>query len=197
MFSDRLLTFLTAILLITGIGTIGYVFWGDKIVKLSNDFNFSTGDMSCVKQKLDVSQEDEFMMGLIEQNTKLVVLKDYYDCNKIQRGDIVYTRFSASIQPIVKVVRAVGGDKFEVIPDGGSKRRYHIKVNGEYVTDRMGKFTIESLVVPPLQTYQDARNGVLKDDEVMILSNVSPGKSDSASLGLIKDRFVEGKVIIQ
>jgi hypothetical protein len=197
MFSDRLLVALTSILFLTGGATIVYVFWGDEAVKLTSEFNFSTGKMDCVGQKVESKQEDEFMTGLVEKGSEMLVLKDYYDCNELKRGDIVSFRVSPPLQPVVKVVRAIGGDKFEIIPDEVSKKRYYIKVNGEYVTDRTGRFTIETPGKPALLTYQNARNGILKEDETMLLSNVSPGKADSASLGLLKSKLIEGKVILK
>lgn len=197
MFSDRILVVLTSILFLTGAGTIGYVFFGEDVIKFTNEFNFKVGKTDCVEQRVSLTMDDEFMTGLVDKGSRYLVLKNYYACNSVKRGDIVSFRISAPLQPVVKVIRAVGGDKFEVIPDKENLRRYFLKVNGEFVPDRTGRFILESPGKPALETYQEARSGKLRDDEVLILSNVSPGKSDSASLGLVKSRMIEGKVILQ
>ena len=192
MLNDKLLTAMTAALFSVGLGLFGYVFYK----------NFSSGRSSaqlettgCVSGTLSKIMEDEYMEGMLDKGDSYQVLKDYYNCNGVKRGELVWFRISAPIPPVVRIVAGLPGDRFEVVKDTKNEKRWLIKVNGEWIKTKNGDFFIETDHTPPLKTYEISRKGVLRDGEYILFSNKAPSLSDSSNLGLIRKRSIEGKVV--
>jgi len=190
MIKDRLLIALTALLFLTGIGTISYVLLRGYFIQ--EDFK-KIGQLSCVTQELNTQMKDTHMNGIINKNEPIRVLIGFYDCNPIKRRDLVYFRISPPIEPVVRMVYGIPGDRFKVI-ESENENQWNILINDQMITVDGGSYYIQSRHTPPLETYEKSRNGVLGKDEYIILSNVPPGLSDSSNLGLIKNKAFEGKV---
>lgn len=192
MWKDKLLTVFTALLFLTGVGTIGWVLYSSYFMKEKID---TMGQVSCVTDQKMITMQDADLSGLVEKGDVLKVLIGYYNCNDINDGDLVYFRISPPIEPVVKIVYGLPGDTFEVM-ETDIEAEWHIKINGSLVMAGDRPYFIKSRHTPPLKTYQISRNGVLGKDEYIILSNVPPGLSDSSNLGIVKRKAFEGRVFI-
>lgn len=191
MWRDKLLMGLTILLFMTGIGTIGYVLLKGYVIQEQFE---SLGELSCVEQELKSKMKDSHLAGIIDKDEPIRILLGFYDCNPIQRGDLVFFRISPPIEPVVKVVYGIPGDKFEV-KETEVKNQWHILINGKTVEVEDGPYFIQSRHTPPLKTYERAKKGTLGKDDYIILSNVPPGLSDSSNLGLVRRVAFEGKVL--
>lgn len=194
MRKDGLLVSLTVVLLVVGVGMIGSVLFNNFNLRKSQKQGTSA---DCTTSKVREVMNDEFMPGILEKGETFKVIKNYYNCHPIQRGDLVWFRVSAPVAPVVKTVYGVPGDRFQVIRDTVNHRRWLIRINDEWVTGYDGKpFFIESDVAPPLKSYESTHGGYLKAGEYIIFSNVAPGLADSSNLGLVRRRSFEGKVLL-
>jgi hypothetical protein len=148
----------------------------------------------CIDEVREVEISDNrYMSGLLESGKTYEFLMSYYKCNKPQVGDIVLYRFSSALDPVVKVIRAVEGDRFDLEPDkihGG----WNLLVNGDKVMYGETAYFFGASTKPTLALYQESRNSVLKADEVIVLSNVPPGKDDSGTFGVVGRNDLVGKL---
>lgn len=192
MWKDKLLTIFTAILFLTGLGTISWVLYSSYFLKEKIN---TMGQIGCVTSQKMITMSDADLSGLVERGEVLKVLIGYYNCNEIHLGDMVYFRISPPIEPVVKIVYGRPGDHFEVI-ETDIEAEWNISINDSLVMAGDKPYFIRSRHTPPLKTYQISRNGILGPDEYIILSNVPPGISDSSNLGIVKKKAFEGRVFI-
>jgi hypothetical protein len=190
MWRDKLLGVLTLLLFLTGVSTISWVLL--KGYFKTQEFK-EVGQLSCVTEEVKTVMKDSHLNGLINKNDPIKVLKDFYNCNSVKRKDLVYFRISPPIEPAVRVVYGLPGDKFRV-EETDIKNQWHLFINDQRIEVGGSPYYIQSRHTPPLKTYQASRKGVLGENEYIILSNVPPGLSDSSNLGLIKSSSFEGKV---
>ncbi|MCB0408095.1 MAG: hypothetical protein KDD34_07825 [Bdellovibrionales bacterium] len=192
MWKDKLLTVFTILLLITGLGTISWVLYKSYFFRESLP---QLGELRCVEEQKMITMPDDYLAGLIHKGEPLKVYVGYYNCNQVQRGDLVYFRISPPIDPVVKIVYGLPGDKFEVV-ETDIEDQWNIKLNDSLVMSGDKPYFIQSRHTPPLKTYQISRSGILGPGEYIILSNVPPGMSDSSNLGIVRKRAFEGRVFI-
>jgi hypothetical protein len=147
----------------------------------------------CVKETEEVTMGDSLMSGIIEPGEKIQVLMNYYECNPLQRGDVVLYRFSQMVNPVIKIVRAIEGDKFELEKDE-VKSAWNLLVNGDKVMHGEEPYFFGGATKPTISLYEKSRNNVLAKDEAIVLSNVPPGGSDSGIFGLSARIDIIGKV---
>ncbi|OFZ14875.1 MAG: hypothetical protein A2Z20_04615 [Bdellovibrionales bacterium RBG_16_40_8] len=192
-FKENLLAYFSYGLFATGFICVGYVLISFFIKKKE----FATiGNLNCVKDSIAQTVSDNNMAGIIPKNSVVKIMLGYYGCNNVKRDDLVWYRFSDHINPVVRLVRGLPGDKYSLTPDPSDKERWFININGKPVKSEKENFYIKSNTVPPLKTYELSRGGVLQTDEFIILSNFPPGISDSSNLGLISKKTLVGKVIL-
>jgi hypothetical protein len=191
---DKLLNTITIGLFVLGILCVAYVVISNL---MKNRETSRIGNLDCVKETKVVTVQDEHMAGYFEKNASAQVLENFYNCNAVTRGDFAWYRFSPQIDPVIRVVRGVPGDKYTLTEytEKEKKGQWTISINGETVKAGNQDYYIQSNTVPPLKTYELSRGGVLGADEYILLSNVPPGLSDSSNLGLIDKKSLVGKAI--
>lgn len=181
---------LVAVILI-GVGIIVYFKSGHKppppqIYKFGKD-------MPCPGETLTVTMKDRFMHGIIEEGQQFKVIMNWYACNPLEKDEIVYYRISKTLDPIVKIVRARSGDKFKLVKNK-AQGNWNLQVNGEYVKSGEDNYFFGADLPPVLNLYEKPRKGILRDGELIVLSNVAPGDKDSGVFGLFNISDVMGKV---
>jgi hypothetical protein len=190
---DNLLGNLTVALFVLGLFCVGYVIY----VQFSKKASIAkTGNLDCVKKAELQAVSDEFMAGLLEKDAKVKVLENFYNCNAPKVGDLAWYRFSDQIPPVVRFIRGVPGDRYTLKESSDKKGFWTISINNKEVMTSSGPYLIQSSSVPPLKTYELSRNGLLLDDEYILLGNTSPSISDSSNLGLIHKKNLIGKVVL-
>jgi hypothetical protein len=151
----------------------------------------------CPGETVDLVMQDTLMDGWIRKDQKIRVITNWYACNPIEKGDLVYYQYSSNFDPVVKVVRAAPGDFFKVARDK-KFGAWNLIVNGDLLMDEASQapyyFGAEPNTV--LSLYEKANGGVLKDGDVILLSNVPPGGNDSGLYGVANVTDIIGKVEI-
>lgn len=160
----------------------------------ANRLSTAEGELSCVQQKLPLELHDERMAGLIDSHQQLKVMTNYFSCNPIRRGELVYLKIADNIAPAVRIVRGVPGDKYEVYKVADKADHWRVKINDEDVKAANETLELVSKFAPALRTYQISRQGILRENEYIIFSNTTPSLSDSSDLGLVGKDRVLGRV---
>lgn len=118
----------------------------------------------------------------------------YYDKHEVQRGDIVVCRFSFSRDPLIKIARAVPGDRFalEERPDGVSL----LLVNGAVLENSAGRpYEFTGRRKRMLALYVQDYKGVIPPDSYLLLGDAAEGSLDSGRFGLAAREVIVGKAV--
>lgn len=190
MLKDKVLTTITGLLFAIGAACILWVIlknWSDKKQA------FEMGNVDCVKERLVETLEDPHIEAIFPRGTKVRIMTNYYQCNNVHVNDRVWYRFSESIPPVVRVVKGIPGDKYQL--EKMDDKKWSLKINGSPVMSPAGEYFIQSENIPPLKTYEISRNGILRENEYILLSATPPGLTDSGNLGLIQKERLAGRVL--
>ena len=190
--NDKILSFFTIVLFAGGLGTFGWVAF--KTYGFKKELQ-DVGETACVSERIERVMNDPFMKGTLEPQTPYQVLIGYYKCNPVQREDLVSLRISPPMEPVVKKIRGLPGDRF-AIRESEPAKTFQIEVNGKILEAGGVVFEFTAAKTPPLKTFEIARNGVLGANEFIVLSELPPGESDSTTAGVVKLSAFEGKVLV-
>lgn len=126
------------------------------------------------------------------QTVKLVY--GYYESHPVEREDIVAYKYAGNDVPIIKLVKAVPGDKWFLKKDE-HQDSYQIIVNGQALKNSENKYyQIPESKIKMLKLYVKSYP-VLPDNTYLILGNKVSGSSDSTRFGLIDKSDIVGKIM--
>lgn len=150
-----------------------------------------TGDL---KTKTLVSN-DERIKNLIPLGSKFKVTLGYYKCHPVKRGDLVLYQYSTTADPVVRVVRGVGSDEFQLVQNK-SQNNWNIEINGKLLVtdDSKAPYFFGGAAAPMLNLYAKSGKGVLAGGNCIIFSGQPPGYLDSSTLGVVNSADFLGKV---
>jgi len=138
--------------------------------------------------------KDRQMSGVLALDQEVKVIMNWYKCNPAEKGDIVLYRYSPEFDPVVKIVRAVEGDKFTVTKDK-KWGAWNITINGDMLMDDSKEPHYFGAAAPTvLSLFEKGQKGKLGPGEVLVFSNVSPGQNDSGLYGVANISELIGKV---
>lgn len=150
----------------------------------------------CVEQTKIIEVTDtRYMRDILESGKSYEALMGYYHCNPLQRNDIVLYRFSNTADPVIKIVRAVEGDRFELVQNKNIKA-WNLRINGELIMYKDQPYFFGAATKPTLGLYEKSRANVLGKDELIVLSQVPPGFDDSGIFGVINKNDIVAKIKI-
>jgi len=131
---------------------------------------------------------------LIKSDQTIKALFGYYDCNKIKREDIVLFDYAGNKNSVIKIVKGISGDKFELRQlDGG----WNIIVNNKIVKNSENKpYLISGNAYKMLSLYEKDYKGVIPEDAYLLLGDRISGSVDSTTFGLIDKSGIIAKVEI-
>ncbi|MGE4554826.1 MAG: signal peptidase I [Candidatus Paceibacterota bacterium] len=130
----------------------------------------------------------------INPDTKIKALFNYYDCHEIKRGDIVLFNYAGNKNPLLKVVKGVPGDKFELREAEGG---WNIVINNKIVKNFEGQpYLISGNRYKMLALYEKDYNGTIPKNAYLLLSNQVGGSIDSTRFGLVDKNGIIAKVEI-
>ena len=66
---------------------------------------------SCITDSASLEVRGNSMYPVLAPDDEIMLLQDYYDCNRVKRGDIIAYDYRGSDVPIVKSVLVLGGDE--------------------------------------------------------------------------------------
>ena len=153
----------------------------------------SNTSKNCNVNEKTVEVKGNSLSGLIEEGAKIKVLENYYACNDVKRGDIVLYDYAGSVNPLIKVVKGIPGDKIDLKQN--DKSGWNILINGEILKTSKGEpYNIDTRGYKMLNLYIKDYGGEIPQDGYLILGNNPVGTLDSTVFGLVnKDDFI-GKV---
>ena len=99
----------------------------------SRDQTVNTMDLK--SQDCSIKIEEMTVRGssldpLIKPEQTIKALFGYYNCHEIERGDVVLFDYAGNKNSIIKIVKGISGDKFELRETEGG---WNIIVNNKYV----------------------------------------------------------------
>ncbi|MBI4656932.1 MAG: signal peptidase I [Elusimicrobia bacterium] len=116
----------------------------------------------------------------------------FYDTREIQRGDIAVLRAASRTDPIINIVRAVPGDRFELkdLEEGGTL----LLINGAELKNSAGRpYKFSGKRKQMLSLYERDYKGVIPANSYLLLGNLAEGSLDSSRFGLVEKAAIIGK----
>lgn len=188
------------LLVILGLGIL-VTLW--TLFKKSSDENVNKNQQSssfnsCYEEERLQKVDDPQMTGLVDPGIPVTLLKGFYECNPLSRGDLVAFRYHTEQPPVIRVVRGIPGDRFEVIKDE-KQPGWKIRINGEFI--KVGRDEDLSYgapgFIPPLGLSAGIRNNIIGEGEVILMTNSHSGKFDSTLMGILSVKDIVGKIIVR
>lgn len=190
-----------------------FIFLKVKVKEAQSDknLNFGVVEMSNLQSKNLNNRQDSLELGdscpvkieerTVRGNSMTPFLKsgevvqvdfNFYNCGKKpQRDDVIISDFQAQDLHLIKIIKTVPGDKFEV-----NKKDKTLIVNNKEVENMEGKiyrFTNQNIKM--LSLYEKSFNGIMKEDMYFIFGDRAGG-TDSGKFGAIQLKNILGKVIL-
>ena len=163
----------------------------------SRDQTVNTMDLK--SQDCSIKIEEMTVRGssldpLIKPEQTIKALFGYYNCYEIERGDVVLFEYAGNKNPLLKVVKGISGDKFELRETEGG---WNIIVNNSVVKNFEGKpYLISGNRYKMLSLYERDYKGIIPENAYLLLSNQVAGSIDSTVFGLVDKSGIIAKVEI-
>jgi hypothetical protein len=140
---------------------------------------------------------DSYLRGVLEQGATARVQLRTYQCRPLIAGEIVMVNRGAKLPPIARIVRAVAGDQFHLIPNVKQKA-WNIEINGRVLMNESTPFFFgDGIHAHTLGLYEKAHGGYLQPNHFIIFSTWAPGDYDSSIYGVFNTKEIIGKVILE
>jgi len=149
-------------------------------------------DESCIiKEELKEVKGDS-LSPLIVPGQEVKLVYGYYDCNEIKREDIIAYNYTGSSNPIIKIIKAIPGDEWEL--EKQDTGMFQIIVNKKALKNSQNiLYEISESKIRILELYTQ-NYPVLPEDTYLILGDKITGSLDSTSFGLIHKDDILGKI---
>jgi signal peptidase I len=151
-------------------------------------------ESDCITKIEQREVRGDSMEGLIEPQSTVTLLRGFYECNPVARGDIVAYQYSSERDPIVKKVYGVPGDTFGLVRKDESS--WYIVINGRRAeTSQNKEFLLDNSQYKMLALYEREDKGRIPDGAYMLLGNHAGGTFDSTRFGLVGRADILAKVV--
>jgi|GEM_PF-872059 len=176
-----------AVIIVIELALVAYV----KLNRGSQKFN-----LTCVSETTDETVRGQSLTGIIADGETVKLQKGFYNCNPVQRGDIVAFNLSGRPEPIIKIVKALPGDSFALEKNNGGK--YNIIINGQIAMALPGQsYELTEGRQKMLELYINDYDGAIPPDTYLLLGTVAGGSLDSTRFGLVGKEGIIGKVEVR
>lgn len=123
------------------------------------------------------------MEPLIKNGDMVIVYKGYEKCNEFKKGDLVIYKFAGHDTPLIKMVRAVSGDKFELKEN--EQKNWNIYINNEILKNSQNQaYELNENTYKMLKNYA-TDYPTIPTDTYLILGEETGGSIDSTKFGLV------------
>jgi len=154
--------------------------------------NLETND--CLIKTEELIVRGSSLDPLIKSDQTIKALFGYYDCHKVERGDIVLFDYAGNKNSVIKIVKGISGDKFELRKSDSS---WNIIINNQFVKNSQGKlYLISGNAYKMLSLYEKDYKGIIPEDAYLLLGDRISGSVDSTTFGLIDKSGIIAKVEI-
>jgi len=157
-----------------------------------NTIDLQPQDCSIKTQEMTVrgSSLDPF----IKPEQIIKALFGYYDCNEVKRGDIVLFNYAGNKNFVIKIVKGISGNKFELRK---AESGWNILINNQIVKNSEDKpYLISGNAYKMLSLYEKDYKGIIPENAYLLLGNQVSGSADSTTFGLIDKSGIVAKVEI-
>ncbi len=191
--------YLVALIIISLLSTVGYfTLYRPKTSKVISHSGKHPYDFSgpCPGETKSLKMNDVYMRGILEEGQDFNLIMNWYWCNPVKNGDLVYLKFAQGLEPVVRKVYGIPDDEFKVIFNKHQKA-WNVQIGEELVMHKDQPYafgTNDPKIPPPLKLLENSRDGVLLDREIIVFSAFPPGDRDSGTLGVVHLNDVIGKV---
>ncbi|MFA6550995.1 MAG: signal peptidase I [Patescibacteria group bacterium] len=159
-----------------------------KEINYNQQFN-----LTCVSEQTDEIVRGQSLSGLIEEGQTVKLLKNFYNCNPIQRGDIVAYSYTGRPEPIIKIAKGLPGDRFNL--QKNERGNYNILINAKIITTSANQpYVLQAGTQKMLELYVNDYKGVIPPDTYLIFGNIATGSLDSTRFGLVGKEGIIGKI---
>jgi len=159
---------------------------------VNSDINPETKD--CLIETEEMTVRGNSLDPLIKPGQTIKALFGYYDCNKIRRGDIVLFDYAGNKNFVIKIIKGISGDKFELRKTGSG---WNIIVNNQIVKNSESEpYLISGNAYKMLFLYEKDYKGVIPENAYLLLGNRVSGSVDSTTFGLVDKSGIVAKVEI-
>ncbi len=149
---------------------------------------------NCEIEEKQLKVRGDSLSGFIEDGTEMKVLMGYYACNSVERGDIALYSYSIDKTPLIKIVKGIPGDKFQLKKTSASC--WNILINGEISKNFQNEpYCFNEGGYKMLSLYEKDYGGVIPADAYLIFGNLVSGSMDSSRFGLIGKNDLLGKAV--
>jgi len=154
---------------------------------------YAQADSSCIYRVSEKLVRGNSLEGVIANGSTVVMLYGFYSCNKIERNDVVAYDYKGSKIPLIKMVKAMPGDTFELALNKSGL--HNIVVNGDTLREANGmKYELRQGEYRMLNMYEREYKNLMPANTFLILGSHS-GTTDSGRFGLIDKRDIIGKIV--
>lgn len=151
-----------------------------------------TENFECVVKTEDRTVRGDSLTGLLESGLIVRVFIGYYNCNEINREDVIIYDFSGNSNPVIKIVKGLPGDRFHLQE---AEAGWNILINDEIAKNSQNQsYILNKQGYRMLSLYENDYKGVIPQDTYLILGNLAFGSLDSSHFGLISKKDIVGKV---
>lgn len=152
------------------------------------------GNLACVSEQEASIVRGQSLEGIFNDGDNVKILHDFYDCNDIQRGDVIIYDYSKQEDNLIKSVKAIPGDTIELRANEQGSR--NIFVNGEILTSSSGApYILAAGKKTMLELHINDFQGKVPENMYVILGNQPEGTLDSIRFGFVNKQRIIGKAI--
>ena len=146
----------------------------------------------CVTGTEEKTVRGDSLSGLIENGAEVKILLGFYDCNEVQREDIVIYSYVGNQNPLIKIIKGIPEDKFELVENNGN---WNIFINGKVAVNSLGQpYVLDERGYQMLSLYEKDYRGIIPLNTYLLLGNLATGSLDSSHFGLVDKNDILGKV---
>lgn len=159
---------------------------------ISKTFLNKDSKSSCLFTKEERMVQGTSFSPYIAPGTTIKALFGYYDCHAIKRNDIILFNYKGNKNPLLKVVKGIPGDKFELKEEIGGWR---IVINNKVLINFENEpYLISENRYKMLSLYEKSYQGHIPENAYLLLSNKVSGSIDSTVFGLVDKSNIIAKV---
>lgn len=157
----------------------------------SRDIQYAEDTTASVTEQLIVRGDS--LSGMIEDGEEVTLLLGYYDSHDVLRGDIAVYKYADDKAPMIKIVKGLPGDRFELRNESGVLR---IAVNDKILSNsRNERYELSENGYQMLSLYIKDYDGVIPANTYLLLGNKAAGATGSTRFGLVDKKGILGKVL--
>lgn len=192
IFKREKLTFTLVLTLVIAGGV--FCILSGKNNEVSNGVKDRVTDRQCLIKVEERIVRGNSLAPLIKPGEKVKALFGYYHCHKIEREDIILYSYPGNNVPLIKVVKGIPEDSFEL--EKIDNKGWYILINGNVLKNSEGiPYLISGNRYKMLALYQRDYQGRIPEGAYLLLGNLPSGSTDSTCFGLVGKQGILAKVV--